>query len=591
MDLLFSYKEDPQYIAFISYKASVGKFNIYSFTFTLMSIPIFKYYQSDVSEISLPEKFTFPFYYDVHPIAQVAVEELQAYLNQQSDFLHDFGIKGKNGTGKMFGVLVVRNLKGELGYISGFSGMMSGKTVIEGFVPPIYDILDPKSYFHQETLELGILTQKIEKLKMNAQIDIMQTNYNLIENKYQIALKDQKVKHRKEKKKRKLERELKLQKLSKDEYNSLLSRHKQESLNDQFLLQAYADYIQDKIAEAKIEYLPLVNELESLKEERKCKSNALQQWLFDQYNFLNISGDQRNVIDIFKNRIIDVPPSGTGDCAAPKMLQYAFSKGMMPIALAEFWWGKSPNSEIRKHRNFYPACKGKCEPILSHMLLGMDIDPNPLLTNTAVDKSIKVVFEDEYICVVHKPAELLSAPGKHISDSVQERMKIRFPESSGPLIVHRLDMSTSGLLVIAKTKEMYINLQTQFVKRTVKKRYIALLDGHVEKDEGYIDLPLQLDINNRPYQKVCYEYGKSARTRYEIIERKEGKTKVYFYPITGRTHQLRVHAAHSKGLNAPIVGDDLYGIKGERLHLHAEKITFVHPVNGESITLGIEADF
>ena len=297
------------------------------------------------------------------------------------------------------------------------------------------------------------------------------------------------------------------------------------------------------------------------------------------------------MIDIFRNRVIDVPPSGTGDCAAPKMLQYAFSNGLTPVAMAEFWWGKSPNSEVRKHGNFYSACRGKCEPVLGHMLQGIDVDPNPFLTNQAIGKTLETIYEDEYICVINKPTEFLSGPGKHVTDSVQERMKDKYPESTGPLIVHRLDMSTSGLLVIGKTKEIYTQLQLQFVKRTVKKRYIALLDGVVANDEGYIDLPLQLDINNRPYQKVEYEFGKSARTRFEVIERKAGKTKIYFYPITGRTHQLRVHAAHVDGLNAPIVGDDLYGVKGDRLHLHAESIMFTHPVTGEEVTLSVEAEF
>jgi len=323
-------------------------------------------------------------------------------------------------------------------------------------------------------------------------------------------------------------------------------------MNAQFLLSAYSEYIDGEVTKAKDTHLHLSQELDQLKVSRKTKSNALQQWLFDQYNFLNINGERRNVIDIFKNRVIDVPPSGTGDCAAPKLLQYAFSHQLTPICMAEFWWGKSPSSEIRKHGNFYPACRGKCEPVLGHMLQGMEIDPNPLLTNPAIGKTLEIVYEDEYLAVINKPAEFLSAPGKHITDSVQERMKAKYPESTGPLIVHRLDMSTSGLIVIGKTKEIYTELQKQFVKRTVQKRYVALLDGIVKSDEGFIDLPLQLDINNRPYQKVEYEYGKSARTRYEIVERKDGKTRIHFYPITGRTHQLRVHAAHVDGLNAPI---------------------------------------
>ena len=555
-----------------------------------MSISIFKYFQTDVSSISLPERFTFPFYYDPHPLALVAVKELQDYLSVQTDFTHDFGIDGV-GVGKMFGVLIVRNAQNELGYIKAFSGMMSGQTVVNGFAPPLYDILDPESYFQKETRVLALLTEAIQSLQIDPSRQRMKTQYELIESNYYQKFKEQKAKHKSDKRARKLIREEKQNNIPEEEYKFLLTRHKQESLNAQFLLQSYEEHIDQELALAKVKYLASSIKLDALKQKRKSKSNALQQWLFDQYNFLNISGEKRNVIDIFRNRVIDVPPSGTGDCAAPKMLQYAFSNGLTPVAMAEFWWGKSPNSEVRKHGNFYSACRGKCEPVLGHMLQGIDVDPNPFLTNQAIGKTLETIYEDEYICVINKPTEFLSGPGKHVTDSVQERMKDKYPESTGPLIVHRLDMSTSGLLVIGKTKEIYTQLQLQFVKRTVKKRYIALLDGVVANDEGYIDLPLQLDINNRPYQKVEYEFGKSARTRFEVIERKAGKTKIYFYPITGRTHQLRVHAAHVDGLNAPIVGDDLYGVKGDRLHLHAESITFSHPVTGEEVTLSVEAEF
>lgn len=556
-----------------------------------MTKNVFKYYQSDISHISLPQRFTFPFYYDPHPLAIVAVNELQEYLLHQTDFVHDFGIDTDRGIGKMFGVLVVKNPLGKLGYITAFSGMMSGKTVINGFAPPIYDILDPTSYFQQETIQLANLTKEISRLESNAQLSVSKEIYHTIAQDYSDKLKALKSKLKNDKKRRKSERELNQHQSDEETQQSLLAKHKQESLNAQFLLQAYTEYIDQQLANAKDEHLTLHNQLQQLKEERKSKSHALQQWLFDQYNFLNISGEKRNVIDIFRTRVIDIPPSGTGDCAAPKMLQYAFDNELTPMALAEFWWGKSPNSEIRKHGNFYPACRGKCEPILGHMLAGMDIDSNPLLTNPAIGKTLEIVYEDEYLCVINKPSEFLSAPGKHITDSVQERMKAKYPHSTGPLIVHRLDMSTSGLIVIGKTKEIYTQLQSQFVKRTVKKRYVALLAGIVKDDAGYIDLPLQLDINNRPYQKVCHEYGKSARTRYEVIERKDGKTKIHFYPITGRTHQLRVHAAHTDGLNAPIVGDDLYGKKDKRLHLHAEMITFTHPISGEVISLHVAPEF
>ena len=554
-----------------------------------MQNTIFNLFKTDISKITPPERFTFPFYYDPHPLALVAVKELQSYLANQTDFVHDFGIDG-NGVGKMFGVLVVKKESGEIGYITAFSGMMSGKTVVEGFAPPLYDILDPAGYFQQETQKLALLTEEIKSLESNPTLKKNQAIYQKIENEYSEKLNAQKTKNKTEQKQRKALRDAAIE-LSEEEQKSLLAVHSQQSMNAKFLLQEYNEYINNQLSKATEKYLLLSQSLISLKQQRKEQSNALQQWLFDQYNFLNINGDYKNVLDIFRKRVIDTPPSGTGDCAAPKLLQYAFANHLTPICMAEFWWGKSPSSEIRKHGNFYPACRGKCEPILGHMLQGMDVDPNPLLSNPAIGKTLEIVYEDEYLAVVNKPAEFLSAPGKHITDSVQERMKTKYPDSTGPLIVHRLDMSTSGLIVIGKKKDIYTELQKQFVKRTVWKRYVALLDGIIESNEGYVDLPLQLDINNRPYQKVEYEYGKSARTKYKVIERKDGKTRINFFPVTGRTHQLRVHAAHPDGLNAPIIGDDLYGVKGARLHLHAEAIRFNHPVTNQEIYLETKAGF
>jgi len=282
---------------------------------------------------------------------------------------------------------------------------------------------------------------------------------------------------------------------------------------------------------------------------------------------------------------------GSGECAAPKLLQYAFQHKMKPLAMAEFWWGQSPKSEIRKHQNFYPACIGKCKPILSHMLAGMNIDENPLLKNPAEGKEIDIVFEDEYLLVVNKPAEFLSVPGRNIQDSVANRMKEKYPEATGPLIVHRLDMSTSGIMLIAKSLEVHKFLQAQFIKRTIKKRYVALLEGIVSEEEGTVDLPLRTDWNERPKQLVCYESGKPAQTNWKVIDRKNKQTRIHFFPITGRSHQLRVHAAHPLGLNIPIVGDDLYGKKNERLCLHAEWIEFQHPISREVMSVEIEAEF
>lgn len=329
----------------------------------------------------------------------------------------------------------------------------------------------------------------------------------------------------------------------------------------------------------------------ALKQQRKQASSALQQRLFEQYKFLNIKSEHKSLGSIFKDTVYQTPPAGSGECAAPKLLHYAFKWGMQPIALAEFWWGSSPKSEIRQHKNFYGACQGKCRPILAHMLDGMAVDDDPLLINTAQSKNIDVIYQDQHMAIINKPAELLSVPGKNIQDSVYERMKQMFPAATGPLIVHRLDMSTSGLMVIALTKEANKHLQAQFIARTINKRYVALLSGELAQDQGIINLPMRGDFNDRPRQLVCFEHGKPAETRWQVISRNNGCTKVYMEPKTGRTHQLRVHSAHPQGLNMAMVGDDLYGTRANRLHLHAQLLELNHPETNERMKFEVEAEF
>jgi tRNA pseudouridine32 synthase/23S rRNA pseudouridine746 synthase len=339
-----------------------------------------------------------------------------------------------------------------------------------------------------------------------------------------------------------------------------------------------------KIDEAKQNLAVFTSKIDQLKEQRKQKSADLQQRLFNEYSFLNKHKELKSLGEIFNGN----PPAGSGECAAPKLLHYAFQNDLKPIAMAEFWWGKSPKSEVRKHKQFYPACIGKCQPILNHMLKDIDLDENPFEINPAEGKELDIIFEDDYILAVNKPAEFLSVPGKLITDSVQTRIKAKFPNA---MIVHRLDMSTSGIILFGKDELAYKKLQQQFIKRTVKKCYVALIDGILKENNGIIDLPLRGDLDNRPFQIVCFDHGKPAKTKWEIIEIKDNKTLVHFYPISGRTHQLRVHASHHLGLNCPIVGDDLYGNKANRLHLHAESITFIHPILKNEITLQVQPDF
>lgn len=549
----------------------------------------FQHFKTNISGISLPAKFTFPFYYEPNELSKIAANELQEYLETQTDFEHNFGVQeNQKGfvIGKMFGVLVCQDKNGNLGYLWGVSGKLADSNLHNKFVPPVFDMLTQDSFFKQEEAILNQYNRKIEQLEQSQ--ELAETKESLLKTeqdaKTDIQRQKQRIKDLKTVRDAKRNTYINLTSQEIEELELELS---EESKKESILLKKMTKYWNLTVESQKLKVENLQAEIEKLKEERKQKSSELQQRLFAEYAFLNQEHKLKSVGEIFDNN----PPAGAGECAAPKLLHYAFKHNLKPIALAEFWWGQSPKSEVRKHKQFYPACRSKCEPILAHMLDGILMDENPLLENPAEGKDIEIVFEDDYLAVINKPAEFLSVPGKNIKDSVYERVKKRYPDATGPLIVHRLDMSTSGLLLIAKSEEIYKNLQSQFIKRTVKKRYVALLDGIVKQPEGSINLPLRVDLDNRPNQLVCYEYGKPAETHFKVIEIKNKKTRIHFFPITGRTHQLRVHASHSLGLNCPIIGDDLYGNKKDRLCLHAEEITFTHPISKEILTIFKEANF
>lgn len=508
--------------------------------------------------------------------------------------MHNFGLDDKQEglvIGKMFGVLVVQNKEGELGYLAAFSGKLAESNHWEKFVPPVFDMLQKESYFKQEEQILNGINREIEILEKNEEWAMLRQKHeqDIAEGQRQIS--ECKLKIKKEKKIRKQKRETAQHDLAPDELEILLEQLRKESIKQQYYLKDLNHYWKERKTGNEKKLAFWEQKITALKQARKKKSAALQSYLFEQYQFLNLAGKTKNLLDIFSQTVFKTPPAGAGECAAPKLLQYAFSHDLKPICMAEFWWGASPKSEIRKHQNFYAACKGKCEPILGHMLEGIETDPNPLLINYAEGREVPIIYEDDVMLVVNKPHEFLTVPGKHINDSVYWRMKQKYPEATGPLVVHRLDMSTSGIVLIAKDKESHKILQRQFIKRTIQKRYVALLDGVLQEDEGIIDLPLRGDINDRPRQLVCFEHGKSARTKWKVVAREGNKTRIHFFPITGRTHQLRVHAAHLQGLNTPILGDDLYGKVGERLCLHAEWIEFQHPIRKKTIQIKVESDF
>ena len=440
------------------------------------------------TDIAKPERFTYPFCYEPHPLCQLAAKEVQAYIASHAE------IKEDADHGKMFGVLVVENQNNQsnLNFLAAYSGLLAGRNDWEYFVPPVYDAQQPDGHFKTTEREI-----------------------------------------------------------------SRISRETSSTSNSS---------------------------------STRGMSQDLQLWLFHQYQLLNARGETKDLVDIWQNYYdrpklrekFPLPPGGTGDCCAPKLLQYAYQQNLKPVCMAEFWWGQSTKEELRQHLNYYPACRGKCKPILTWMMEGLDVDVNPE-TLGFPHLEVKTIYEDDALLVVDKPSGLLSTPGRVEEYSVETIMRQRYPDS---FIAHRLDMWTSGLLIVAKSLEVYRSLQEQFVKHQVKKRYIAVLENleildrlDVLEKKGTISLPLRPDPMNRPRQIVDHEHGKRAVTDYEF----QNENIVALYPQTGRTHQLRIHCAHPEGLGRPIKGDELYGTKADRLYLHAEQIWFRHPITGEDM--------
>lgn len=532
----------------------------------------FHTFAQPIQSIPLPERFTYPFHYTPHPLCVIAAEETQAYLKERTEWREELQ------TGKMFGVLVVRTPAGEVGYLAAFSGNLAGKNVHPFFVPPIYDLLQPDGFFRQEEERINEINARIRTLQASPALEDARSRLQSTIEYCDFVLQAAKdlMKKRKEERDR-----LRQFPLTEEETTLLIKESQHMKAAHKLTKKSLRSILEED--QAKVDRLE--QEIEQLKQERKRRSATLQHKLFEQFLIMNARGEVKDLCELFAPTSQGTPPAGAGECAAPKLLQYAYQHQLEPIAMAEFWWGDSPKTEIRHHGYYYPACKGKCEPILHHMLQGLRVDENPLLADSHRETKLDILYEDDYLLIVNKPAGMLSVPGKGDADSVYHRLRILYPEATGPIIVHRLDMATSGLLLAAKTKEAHQNLQAQFKNRTIQKRYIALLEGEVPQDEGEIRLPLCPDPLDRPRQIVSEEFGKPALTHYWVLERTSGKTLIAFYPQTGRTHQLRVHAAHPQGLHCPILGDELYGRKAERLYLHAEYLAFTHPITSERIEI------
>jgi tRNA pseudouridine32 synthase/23S rRNA pseudouridine746 synthase len=538
-------------------------------------------FTTSITDIPLPERFTYPFCYTPHPLCILAAKEVQSYLTRQTAW------KDELRQGKMFGVLIVQTEHGETGYLAAFSGILAGKNLHPFFVPPVYDLLQPQGFFKIEEENISSINRNIRQLEndkayaaLSAELArTIQSAENILAT-AKAQLKEAKTAREQRRKEKELNAQEEAELIRESQFQKAEYKRLERSWKARITtLQTQTEDWERRIS--------------ALKSERKTRSAALQQKLFEQFGMLNYRGEVKNLCEIFGQTVHKTPPAGAGECAAPKLLQQAYLHGWKPIAMAEFWWGDSPKTEIRHHGHYYPACKGKCEPILQHMLQGLQVEENPMLKRMQVpSKNLEIVYEDPWLSVINKPAGILSVPGKEDAVSVYSLMREQYPEADGPLTVHRLDMATSGLMLIAKTKRVHQNLQAQFKNRLVRKRYVALLEGIVPKDKGTVDLPLCLNPLDRPRQMVHTEHGKPAITDYQVLERLDGKrTRIAFYPHTGRTHQLRIHAAHPLGLHCPIIGDELYGEKADRLYLHAEYLEFTHPITGETVRITKEAEF
>lgn len=538
-------------------------------------------FTTPITDIPLPERFTYPFCYTPHPLCILAAKEVQSYLTRQTAW------KDELRQGKMFGVLIVQTEHGETGYLAAFSGILAGKNLHPFFVPPVYDLLQPQGFFKIEEENISSINRNIRQLENDKAYAALSAELaRTIQSAEDIlaTAKAQLKEAKTAREQRRKEKELNAQEEAELIRESQFQKAEYKRLERSWKARITTLQTQTEDWERRIS---------ALKSERKTRSAALQQKLFEQFGMLNYRGEVKNLCEIFGQTVHKTPPAGAGECAAPKLLQQAYLHGWKPIAMAEFWWGDSPKTEIRHHGHYYPACKGKCEPILQHMLQGLQVEENPMLKRMQVpSKNLEIVYEDSWLSVINKPAGMLSVLGKEDAVSVYSLMRGQYPEADGPLTVHRLDMATSGLMLIAKTKRVHQNLQAQFKNRLVRKRYVALLEGVVPKDKGTVDLPLCLNPLDRPRQMVHTEHGKPAITDYQVLERLDGKqTRIAFYPRTGRTHQLRIHAAHPLGLHCPIIGDELYGKKAKRLYLHAEYLEFTHPITGETVRITKEAEF
>lgn len=533
------------------------------------------------SSVKPPRRMTNPFFYTPHPLCQLAMSETVDRLHLLEATVE--GLAAELQQGKMIGVLVAEDDNGTLGYLSAFSGQIADHDTLPGFVPPVFSYLEPLGYFKTEEARISAINKEIADIEQSKEFDQLKQTLtttvdkcqNLIAN-YKQAMAQAKL--LRDEKRQRLTSNIHLENgnLTAADIDATDSELIRESQYMKAELRRLKARCNAEIAEKQMALDKMQQHILMLKKERQQRSDALQRWLFSQFVMLNQYGETKNLLDIFQTTAIGFPPSGSGECCEPRLLQYAFSHGLKPRCMAMMWIGESPRRLIRQHLHYYPACQGRCKPILEWMMQGIDTDADHINIYGG-SSELKMLYADADILVVGKPEGMLSVPGKSNRESVMSIVKDKYPDAEGPLMVHRLDMATSGIMVVALNMPAYHNLQQQFATHTIRKRYVALL-AHQPKgihpgQTGTISLPLSPDYMHRPCQRVDTVHGKEAITKWQMEE----NGRIILYPLTGRTHQLRLHCAHPDGLNVPIKGDTLYGTPADRLYLHAEAIDFLHP--------------
>ncbi len=536
------------------------------------------YFDPQPAPSELPARLPSPFAHaPPHPLARRAADQLLESVRRD----HAAGLDAPGG-GKMFGVLVVVAPDRRVGYLRAFSGMLGGRWEVDGFVPPLFDPVARDTWWPAGEDELDAIAELHHELVEGPAAVELRAQLATIAARHRAAVAELAARHRASRADRH-ERRRDLGASSHD----LDQQSRADAAARRQLRAAHAAELEHPAARQR----ELDERRRELERARADRSRQLWSAIHDGYVIANARGERRRLGELFAP---NEPPGGAGDCAAPKLLGHAYREQLRPLALAELWWGAPPAAGGRHAGVYYPSCRRLCGVILPHMLDGLAVEPAPELGAAPIaPDEPRAVFEACGIVVVDKPCGLLSVPGRSgaLRDSVLVRLRERYPDATGPMLVHRLDLDTSGLLLATTRPELHAALQRLFARREIDKRYVAWLDGEVPRDHGVIELPLRVDLDDRPRQIVDPIHGKRAITEWRVVERDARRTKVIFTPRTGRTHQLRVHASHPDGLAAPIVGDRLYGRAGARLMLHALSLGFDHPATGERIEVSCPAPF